>query len=123
MREAAVIGPSTATLVEQIPHAKPHPEQGFRACIGILRLVRAWGAERVEAACRRGIALPTEPYAYAEWRRCRAGIDYHVAGGAEQRPGGGAEHRAGLCALEEMRRQPDSAARDFEDRLALMVDR
>jgi transposase len=38
MREAAVIGPSTAALVEQILPAKPHPEQGFRACLGILRL-------------------------------------------------------------------------------------
>ena len=37
MREAAAIGPSTAALVEQILHAKPHPEQGFRACLGILR--------------------------------------------------------------------------------------
>jgi transposase len=44
MREAAVIGPSTVALVELILHAKPHPEQGFRASLGILRLVRAWGA-------------------------------------------------------------------------------
>ena len=55
MREATVIGPSTAALIEQILHAKPHPEQGFRASLGILRLVRAWGGERVEAACQRGI--------------------------------------------------------------------
>jgi transposase len=62
MREAAVIGPSTAALVEQILHAKPHPEQGFRACLGILRLVRAWGAERVEAACQRGIDIGARSY-------------------------------------------------------------
>jgi transposase len=61
-REATAIGPSTAALVEQILHAKPHPEQGFRACLGILRLVRAWGAERVEAACQRGIDIGARSY-------------------------------------------------------------
>ena len=34
--------------------AKPHPEQGFRACLGILRLARSYGSARIEAACRRG---------------------------------------------------------------------
>jgi transposase len=62
MREAAVIGPSTTALIEQILHAKPHPEQGFRACLGILRLVRAWGAERVEAACQRRIDIGARSY-------------------------------------------------------------
>jgi transposase len=62
MREAAVIGPSTTALVELILHAKPHPEQGFRACLGILRLVRAWGGERVEAACQRGIDIGARSY-------------------------------------------------------------
>ena len=33
--------------------AKPHPEQGFRACLGILRLARSYGSARIEAACRR----------------------------------------------------------------------
>ena len=39
------------------PTAKPHPEQGFRACLGILRLVRSYGAARVEAACQRGLEI------------------------------------------------------------------
>src|SRR3954451_22539812 len=38
LREAAAIGPATIALVERILSAKPHPEQGFRACLGILRL-------------------------------------------------------------------------------------
>jgi hypothetical protein len=62
MREAAVIGPSTAALVEQILHANPHPEHGFRACLGILRLVRAWGTERVEAACQHGVDAGARSY-------------------------------------------------------------
>ena len=62
LREAAVIGPATAALVELILHAKPHPEQGFRACLGILRLVRGYGAERLEAACQRGIDIGARSY-------------------------------------------------------------
>jgi transposase len=53
-REAAKIGPSTIALVDTIMKAKPHPEQGFRACLGILRLARSYGSARIEAACRRG---------------------------------------------------------------------
>ena len=39
-REAAAIGPATAALCELILEHRPHPEQGFRACLGILRLAR-----------------------------------------------------------------------------------
>jgi transposase len=60
--EASQIGPATAGLVELILAAKPHPEQGFRACLGILRLVRSYGAERVEAACQRGIDIGARTY-------------------------------------------------------------
>jgi transposase len=62
LREAAALGPSTLALVERILAAKPHPEQGFRACLGVLRLVRPYGAERVEAACRRGLEIGADSY-------------------------------------------------------------
>ena len=42
--------------------AKPHPEQGFRACLGILRLARGYGTARVEAACRRGNDIGATTY-------------------------------------------------------------
>jgi hypothetical protein len=48
--EAAAIGPATAGLCELILERRPHPEQGFRSCLGIVRLVRPFGAERLEAA-------------------------------------------------------------------------
>ena len=54
--------PPPPRLVELILSAKPHPEQGFRACLGILRLVRSYGAERVEAACQRGIDIGARTY-------------------------------------------------------------
>jgi transposase len=37
--------------------ARPHPEQGFRTCLGILSLTRAYDKTRVDAACRRGVLI------------------------------------------------------------------
>jgi transposase len=62
MSEAARIGPATIALVEAIMKAKPHPEQGFRSCLGIMRLVRIYGSERVEAASRRGNDIGATTY-------------------------------------------------------------
>jgi transposase len=61
-REATAIGPDTATLVEVILRSRPHPEQGFRACLGILRLARQYGTDRLEAACRRGLEIGARSY-------------------------------------------------------------
>ena len=61
-RDAARIGPATIALVEAIMAAKPHPEQGFRACLGILRLARSYGSARIEAACRRGNDIGATTY-------------------------------------------------------------
>ena len=59
---AEKIGPSTIALCEAIMRAKPHPEQGFRSCLGILSLARAYGPARLEAACRRGIDIGAASY-------------------------------------------------------------
>ena len=61
-REAASIGPATAALCELILEHRPHPEQGFRACLGIVRLVRPFGADRLEAAATRAIEIGTLTY-------------------------------------------------------------
>ncbi|MHB8416403.1 MAG: IS21 family transposase [Acidiferrobacteraceae bacterium] len=51
------IGPSTRAVVDwQLTH-KPHPEQGYRACLGLLSLARRYSPERLEAACTRALAL------------------------------------------------------------------
>jgi transposase len=58
LRERATrIGPATAILVDVILCDRPHPEQGFRSCLGILRLARSHGHERLEAACDRALAI------------------------------------------------------------------
>ena len=62
MRHAASIGPATVALIEAIMKAKPHPEQGFRACLGILRLERSYGSARLDAACRRGNEIGATTY-------------------------------------------------------------
>ena len=62
MGEAEKIGPATAALFAAIMKAKPHPEQGFRSCLGILGLVKSYGAPRVEAAARRGNDIGATTY-------------------------------------------------------------
>jgi transposase len=59
---AGKIGPDCARLVEHIMASRPHPEQGFRSCLGIIRLGKAAGAERLEAACRRALRYGTCSY-------------------------------------------------------------
>ena len=54
MDEAAVIGTATIALFEAIMKAKPHPEQGFRSCLGIVGLAKSYGTARLEAASWRG---------------------------------------------------------------------
>ena len=60
--DARKIGPATAALCEQILEARPHPEQGYRACLGIVRLVGPYGSERVEAAAERAIEIGAKTY-------------------------------------------------------------
>ena len=62
MDKAAAIGPATVALFEAIIKAKPHPEQGFRSCLGIINLVKSYGPARVEAACRRGNDVGSTTY-------------------------------------------------------------
>lgn len=56
---AKTIGLSTEKLVEAIMNSRPHPQQGFRSCLGVLRLAKAYGTERLEAACKRALAIGT----------------------------------------------------------------
>jgi transposase len=62
LREAAALGPSVRTLCEVILEHRPHPEQGYRACLGIVRLARSFGPARLEAACLRGLKIGARTY-------------------------------------------------------------
>jgi transposase len=57
IRWAAQTGPHTEKLVTQILESKPHPQQGFRSCLGIIRLGKQYPQERLEAACAYALSI------------------------------------------------------------------
>ncbi len=61
-RQATSTGPATAALIGIILRSRRHPEQGFRSCVGILRLAKSYGEERLEAACDRALAIGARSY-------------------------------------------------------------
>jgi transposase len=63
---AESIGPATGKLAEAILVERPHPEQGYRSCLGILRLSKRYGQERLEAACARAMAAGARSYRHVD---------------------------------------------------------
>ena len=49
------VGEATAQVIRRILENKPHPEMGYRACLGILSLGKCYSHPRLEAACRRAL--------------------------------------------------------------------
>jgi transposase len=66
VRWGQTVGPKTAALVEAILSDRPHPEQGYRSCLGILRLERRYGRERLEAACARALSAGARSYRHVD---------------------------------------------------------
>jgi len=62
IRWAEQTGPHTAALVAAILASRPHPEQGYRSCLGLLRLGTEYPVARLEAACARAVALRATSY-------------------------------------------------------------
>lgn len=56
------IGASTKTFMEAIMEHRIHPEHGFRSCLGIIRLSKAYSPERVEKACKRALGIGAYNY-------------------------------------------------------------
>jgi len=59
---AESIGSSTAHTITAVLSSRRHPQQGFRSCLGILRLGKSYGNDRLEAACARALLLGTHRY-------------------------------------------------------------
>lgn len=76
---ASKIGTATAQLIERIMTAHAYPEQGYRTCLGIMRLSRHYKAERLEAAAKRALK-----YNACSYRSVRA----ILAAGLDQQPEG-----------------------------------
>jgi transposase len=74
IRWGATVGPQTAALVEQILASRPHPEQGYRSCLGLLRLAKQYGADRLEVASGRALALGARSYRHVD-RMLKHGLD------------------------------------------------
>jgi transposase len=57
MDKGCEVGPATADVLWRIMDQRKHPELGYRACLGVLRLGKRYSNERLEAACWRAIAM------------------------------------------------------------------
>ena len=62
MSWATSVGPATGELVKRLLLEKKHPEQGYRSCLGLMRLARISGKDRMEAACTRALAIGAHRY-------------------------------------------------------------
>jgi transposase len=67
---AGLAGPQTAALVQAIFDSRPHPEQGYRSVLGLMRLAKSVGTDRLEAAATRAIA-----YRLTSYRAVRSILD------------------------------------------------
>ena len=63
---AAKVGPATARLAERIMETRQHPQQGYRACLGLIRLAKVHGNDRMEAASTRALAFGAFSYRSVE---------------------------------------------------------
>jgi len=62
MNWAKDIGPATLAVVKHQLHNRPHPEHGYRSCLGLLSHARGYGRARLEAACERALAIQSPTY-------------------------------------------------------------
>jgi len=59
---ASIIGPSTLAAIKRVLQSKSFFEQTYNSCLGIMRLDKQYGNDRLEAACTRALALPIINY-------------------------------------------------------------
>jgi len=62
LKWADKIGPNTSEYVSKVMSSRQHPEQGFRACLGILKLGDTHGSKLLEKACDQGLRLNRYSY-------------------------------------------------------------
>lgn len=62
IRWAEKTGEATAAFVEKLMESRPYPEHSYRACMGVMKLGKVHSHERLEAACRRAIAIGAYRY-------------------------------------------------------------
>ncbi len=72
----------TGAVVEHLLKSKPHPEQGYRACLGLLSLSRQYGQARLEAASAVAVKLQS-PTRKSVLSILKTGRDQHSAAAPE----------------------------------------
>ena len=77
IRWAGHNGPNTKKLITRVLESRPHPEQGFRSCLGIMRLGKRYTPERLEAACARALIIKAFSYKSVE-SILKSGLDQQV---------------------------------------------
>jgi transposase len=65
-RWAETIGPAAGALATAILESRPHPEQGYRSCLGLMRLAKRHGPERLNAACARALTAGARSYKHVD---------------------------------------------------------
>jgi len=88
---AARVGPSTAAVVGELLDRSPFPQERYRGCLGIMRLARQCGEERMEAAARRALHYRSVSYASIKAILTR-GADREPLEGGEPRGGAAVKH-------------------------------
>ena len=63
---AANVGKFTAEFIEHLIASRSFPEQAFRACLGVLRLGKKFGEDRLENACERALKMGANRYQQIE---------------------------------------------------------
>jgi transposase len=91
IRWAETIGTETAATVREVLERRPHPEQGFRSCLGILRLATRYSSERLENACRRARRIGSPSYRSVE-SILKNGLDRVAADHQQPQPTGPSLH-------------------------------
>lgn len=72
------IGPATCSLIGHLLTSKPHPEMGYRSCLGVFSLAKRHGEDRLEAACARAL-ISGSPRRKTVQSILEAGLDRHAA--------------------------------------------
>jgi transposase len=63
---AGTVGPAASAMCEKIMQLRAHAEQGYRACLGVMRLGKVYGNDRVERACERALSVAAVSYKSVE---------------------------------------------------------
>ena len=61
-QQAVRIGPNVEAFVEVVMRNRRHPEQGYRTCLGVLRLAKTFRWDRLDAACLRALEINAHSY-------------------------------------------------------------